>query len=168
MNTTPPETASGGFSASDLAAEVSNAQPSIRSRLEEGLFIPGTPVAQGSMRAFRNRILHSNDAELRVWRQKITDAIIGEPLARALEEPVFSGAVMVTALYFLPSPKKRLRKYPTGHGEKDLDKLVRALLDGLTLAGVWSDDSTVASLVASKHYALDVELGVSVRISELA
>jgi Holliday junction resolvase RusA-like endonuclease len=37
-------------------------------------------------------------------------------------------------------------------GQPDLDKLARAVLDGLTAGGAWKDDSQVVMLVAEKLY----------------
>lgn len=36
----------------------------------------------------------------------------------------------------------------------DIDKLTRAVLDGLTAAGVWADDRQVATLVAEREWAM--------------
>jgi len=40
--------------------------------------------------------------------------------------------------------------YPAGR--PDLDKLIRAVLDGLTTGGAWRDDSQVCELAARKEY----------------
>jgi Holliday junction resolvase RusA-like endonuclease len=42
----------------------------------------------------------------------------------------------------------------------DLDKLTRAVLDGLTRAGVWADDGQVVELRATKCYDDDHPPGV--------
>lgn len=48
-------------------------------------------------------------------------------------------------------PKSSKRDYPSV--KPDLDKLERALLDGLTDSGVIWDDALVVSMTASKRYA---------------
>jgi len=42
--------------------------------------------------------------------------------------------------------------YPAG--VPDLDKLCRAVLDGLTMGGAWKDDSQVINLHAVKKYGV--------------
>ena len=53
--------------------------------------------------------------------------------------------------------------WPTGnHG--DLDKLVRATLDGLTEGGVWTDDKLVVELLARKRFAGSQPSGAAIEI----
>lgn len=49
----------------------------------------------------------------------------------------------------------------------DLDKLVRAVLDACTDAGVWPDDSRVVHLQATKRYDDEQRAGVEVQIWRL-
>jgi len=49
----------------------------------------------------------------------------------------------------------------------DLDKLVRAVCDGLTDAGIWDDDSQVIRLIARKDYADNCEPGVDIQVTRL-
>ena len=77
----------------------------------------------------------------------------------------YLGPVRVEITFGLSRPAAHYRtgKY-AGHirdsapvwpgGRPDLDKLVRALLDGLTMGGAWSDDSQVVQLTASKIYGV--------------
>ena len=48
----------------------------------------------------------------------------------------------------------------------DLDKLVRAICDSLTDAGLWKDDSHVVYLIAAKRYA-DGPPGVLIQVEAL-
>ena len=113
--------------------------------------VRGLPVPQGSAKPFiaggRAR-LATKSAPLMAWRTAIATAA-----ATAMgEEPVMDVPVVVTAWFFLPRPKsipKRVR-YPAGR--PDIDKLARALLDGIT-GVVVSDDSRVVSLYTSKAYS---------------
>lgn len=46
----------------------------------------------------------------------------------------------------------------------DLDKLVRAVCDSLTDAGVWEDDAQLVSLTCEKQYVNAGEDGVSIQV----
>lgn len=122
-----------------------------------------TPAPQGSKRAFRNphtgRIsMVESSGKVGTWREAVKAAALshhaGEPL---------TGAVAVVIQFTLPRPKGHYRRGRNAHllresapafpaSRPDLDKLARSSLDALTAAGVFSDDSQVATLVLSKHY----------------
>jgi crossover junction endodeoxyribonuclease RusA len=112
--------------------------------LMEKFFVRGRPVPQGSMKFIRPGVMiHSRAKELAVWRADI---------ARNAElygyKPV-SGAIAVEINFVFNKPKTVTRELPTV--APDLDKLVRAVLDGLT--GVaYEDDCQVVTITASKHY----------------
>lgn len=68
-------------------------------------------------------------------------------------ERTMRGPVEVSLRFYLPRPKsapKRRRTWPIGR-TKDIDKLIRAVLDGLT-GPVLLDDGDVVSLTATKDY----------------
>jgi crossover junction endodeoxyribonuclease RusA len=76
-------------------------------------------------------------------------------------------AVEVRIAFYLPRPKSapRSRFYPTVR--PDLDKLSRAVLDGITAGGALHDDSQVVMLVAAKHYADEYDApGCEINIEE--
>ena len=54
------------------------------------------------------------------------------------------------------------REYPTV--TPDIDKLERAVLDAMTIAGVWGDDSQVVSGTRGKRYADECAPGVRITI----
>ena len=67
--------------------------------------------------------------------------------------------MLVHASFYLPRPKSHFTKrgvrlsapwWPVT--KPDLDKLTRALLDALTDAGIWRDDSQAVELHAEKIY----------------
>jgi len=107
-------------------------------------FVKGRPVPQGSMKFIRPGVMiHSRAHDLAVWRADI---------ARNAEvngyKPVAGGVAVVLHFMFI-KPKSVTRDTP--FVKPDLDKLVRAVLDGLT--GVaYEDDCQVVTLTASKHY----------------
>jgi Holliday junction resolvase RusA-like endonuclease len=79
---------------------------------------------------------------------------------------VFEGAVKVTAIFYLPKAKSVRAEYPINQRSGDLDKYLRALLDSVTKAGAWVDDSLVVEVEAYKLYATG-EPGVAVTIKSL-
>lgn len=111
-------------------------------------FVKGKPVPQGSMKFIRPGVMiHSRAADLAVWRADI---------ARNAElfgfKPV-SGGVKVEIDFIFSRPKSVQRAFPTV--APDLDKLIRAVLDGLT--GVaYEDDSQVILIQATKTYGQNV------------
>ena len=125
-------------------------------------FVAGKPIQQGSKTAFvvggRAVMTDQNHKTLKPWR-----ALVARAAASAHTGVRLEGALEVVAEFQLERPATVKRQLPTVY--PDLDKFVRALLDGITQAEtVWRDDAQVVSLHASKSYA-DTP-GVLVRISE--
>ncbi len=56
----------------------------------------------------------------------------------------------VTLTFYLARPKRPVHGYPS---RVDVDKLARAVLDGLVVGGLLEDDRHVTELVASKRWA---------------
>lgn len=120
----------------------------------------GEPVPQGSKQAFvvgkRAVVTDRGSARLGPWRQQVNEAaraVILEPLA---------GEVFVVLRFCLARPKSHYRMgahagelKPTApkwvSTRPDIDKLARAVLDGLT-GSAFRDDGQVAELVASKSF----------------
>jgi crossover junction endodeoxyribonuclease RusA len=121
-------------------------------------FVKGKPVPQGSMKFIRPGVMiHSRAADLAVWRADI---------ARNAElfgfKPV-SGGVKVEIDFIFIRPKSANRPFPTV--APDLDKLIRAVLDGLT--GVaYEDDSQVILIQATKTYGQNT--GAWIGIEQIA
>lgn len=123
-------------------------------------FIPGTPVPQGSKK-WVGRMIEAN-TQLGPWRSVVTAYTRQTMLAHKtamLDEPLY-----ISMTFYLRRPKAH---YRTGKNSgllkgnapvfvqstPDLDKLIRAVNDGITDAGLWKDDSLVVSLNAQKRYA---------------
>jgi crossover junction endodeoxyribonuclease RusA len=107
-------------------------------------FVAGRPVPQGSLKFIRGHAIHVRAQDLAVWRANIANAA-----RHALIEMAQEG-VEINLIFHLARPKTVKRKEP--HVRPDIDKLVRAVLDGLT--GVaYNDDEQVVKLTASKEYA---------------
>ncbi len=125
--------------------------------LKDAFFVRGRPVPQGSMKFVRPGVMiHSRSQDLALWRADI---------ARNAElfgfKPIAS-AVKVELDFVMSRPKSSKRAFPSV--KPDLDKLIRAVLDGLT--GVaFEDDSQVILIQSSKTYG--EKQGVWIRIEQI-
>ena len=127
------------------------------------IFIEGNPRPQGSKKAFargKTIVLVEANKELPAWREHMTRML---QLKQIEDTQPFTTAVNVALTFWLPRPKSVKRQYPTG--TYDIDKLTRAVLDSITKAGVWRDDSDVVDLTVRKTYADMHEPGVLISIS---
>lgn len=111
------------------------------------LEIHGTPAPQGSHRAFVNpktgkAIVTQASAATRPWRDTVRAfAIDHKPLGwTPLDGPLWARMVFSVARP-ATAPKKVL--YPSSR--PDLSKLLRAVEDSLTEAGIWTDDARVVA-----------------------
>lgn len=118
--------------------------------------VVSTPAAKGSLKAIAVKgriILTSTSRNLKTWEAAVADA------ARAAIPVLYPAGVGVRVAieFVLPRPKDHPKTKERDHTSKpDIDKLLRALLDGLT--GVaFADDSQVCRVVVAKRYAGLVE-----------
>lgn len=114
----------------------------------------GRPASQGSKRLLGNGAMVESSKHLPTWRHDVTSA------ARdALGDvPPIEGPVRVTLTFSFDKPQsapKRKRTWPITRSSGDVDKLARAVLDALTSAGVWRDDSQVIELFVRKSFVND-------------
>jgi Holliday junction resolvase RusA-like endonuclease len=114
-------------------------------------FVAGIPQQQGSKTGWvvggRAVLFDQNAKQLKPWRAQVAQVAAATFQHRGR----LDGPVRVEATFVLPRPKSVKRDRP--HVRPDLDKLCRALLDGVTEAGnVWGDDSQVCELVVVKVY----------------
>src|SRR5215469_6633367 len=140
------------------------------------LFMPvisvaGVPAPQGSKRHVGNGRMVEASKAAGPWREAV----------RAETQRIAGGCpaecpVRVVIVFRLPRPQGH---YGTGRnagtvrpsapaypaGRPDLDKLARAVLDGLTMGGAWRDDSQVCHLQAQKIYS--ERPGCSITITEM-
>jgi Holliday junction resolvase RusA-like endonuclease len=99
---------------------------------------------------------------LHPWRDLVIDAARDQ--AELTDQLL--GAVEVKLEFRIPSPKKPLHVLPISRRAGDIDKLSRAVLDGLTIGGIIGDDSQVVWLLAHKEYVADYP-GVIITIREI-
>lgn len=112
---------------------------------------PGDPIPQGSKSAFvrgKRAVMIEANPRLKTWRQIVT-------LYARRHAGKFTGhrALHVTYVFYLTKPKSVLRWLPWV--KPDLDKLIRAVNDSISNAGVWDDDSRVTAITSRKRYADD-------------
>lgn len=113
--------------------------------------VHGVPAPQGSHKAFMPRgarfpIVTDDCARTRPWR-----AIVALTAAQHRPAELMSGALALTARFYLPRPKSLPRRVEYPARKPDLSKLVRALEDALT-GIIWHDDAQVVLTLATKHY----------------
>ncbi len=117
--------------------------------------VDGKPVPQGSMSAVNGHIFHSQGSALATWRASIAIA------ARHAGAQPSAKPISMTMVFIFQKPKTVTRSEPTV--PPDLDKLIRAVLDGLT-AVAYKDDAQVTEIRAIKIYG--ERPGVEIQIVE--
>lgn len=124
-------------------------------RFEIRFEVRDKPVPQGSMKHIGGgRLIASNKPFLETWREAVKTAAVQAMNGMAPQE----GPLEVVVDFGLTKPlsaPKRKKTWPIK--APDLDKLVRAVNDSLTAAGVWRDDAQVVSIIATKLYTDDMD-----------
>lgn len=114
----------------------------------------GTPVSKGNMRAYtpkgwKRPILTDATKNLKAWSASVTEAA----LEAKGDRPPLEGPVALEVSFFLLRPASAPKRVTVPTKKPDLDKLLRALKDGITRAGIYRDDSQVVVVQARKHFA---------------
>lgn len=119
--------------------------------------VVGVPVSQGSKTGYvvgrRAVLVDANAKALKPWRAQIAKAA---DLGVTFDCPVYVGL-----RFFMPCPKRP--KFSRPAVKPDIDKLARAVLDGLTDGGLLADDSRVVDLHVSEMYSESPCVMVTVR-----
>lgn len=125
------------------------------------LDVLGDPAPQGSKRVFNGRVVEASGEKLKRWRKAIAEA------CEAYKgENIILGPVCLEVDFYLPRPKTVKRDFPIV--PPDLDKLVRAVGDGIGQSGlIWGDDSQITSIQATKSYADNRPPGAEIRVISL-
>ena len=127
----------------------------------------GKPEPQGSMRAFlpkgaKRPIVTSDNPKLKSWRQELSGAAMRACCDAEVDEfPVKARVPVEVALHFFFKPPQK-SKGGNKTTRPDVDKLMRAVLDGMS-GIVYDDDSQVAHAQISKQFGIPerVEIYVS-------
>jgi crossover junction endodeoxyribonuclease RusA len=120
------------------------------------LIVFGTPVPQGSTRAFipkgwKRPIITADNRKTKPWRQEIAGAA-DEAMRNQSLAPVGDIPIAVSCDFFFDRPKSLKKAITEKMTKPDVDKLVRTVLDALT--GVaFKDDAQVVSLYARKWFS---------------
>lgn len=114
----------------------------------------GVPIPQGSTKAFfrpgmKFPVVTADNAKTKPWRQAVVDATLDVMAGR----PPIAEPVELFVTFYLPRPKSAKRSVLEPGKKPDVDKLLRAVMDALTAAGVWRDDSQVVLASARKAFA---------------
>ena len=126
----------------------------------------GDPAPQGSKTAVvrgGKAVMFESSKKLPLWRETV---LFTAKMVMADYPAPMEGPLKAVMYFFLEPPQKLNRSRPTT--KPDLDKLVRAVCDGLVDGGVLQDDSQIVTLYAHKHYANDDEApGVAITLENL-
>lgn len=112
--------------------------------------VEGNPVPQGSFRHIGGGRVIAANPKLNAWRESIATQIRQQGHPSPIEAPI-----KLTLDFVLPRPKTVTRAFPTTRSSYDIDKLIRAVCDSISLekyAQVIKDDSQIISIKASKRY----------------
>ena len=131
----------------------------------------GVALPKGNMRAIQIKgmkfpIVTESNKSVKSWSQLVAQGASAAMQAQPdATRGVLVDGVRLTVAFYLPRPKSIAKKGVVTHIKKpDCTKLVRAVEDALTKV-VYTDDSQVVEIIASKHYArLDDAPHVRIRV----
>jgi len=121
-------------------------------------FVAGDPQPKGSTRSFYVKkiervVTTTTNKNTKQWQLRIATEAQRANESRAISffNPDKESGYEVEALFLFTRPKSLPKKVRSNTKRPDLDKLVRALLDGLADI-LLPDDSQVVSIKAAKRY----------------
>lgn len=124
--------------------------------------VAGLPAPQGSKRHVGNGRMIEMSKAVAPWREAVR-----AETQRAMDGTMpLEGALEVRINFWLPRPASAPRRVTHPAKRPDLDKLIRAVLDGLTAGGAWKDDGQVVTLLATKRFADGSGPGCSIQITQ--
>ena len=126
------------------------------------IVVRGIPAPQGSKRHVGGGRMVEMSRAVGPWREAVRAET--QRAMRLMEIGPHEGALKIYIEFTLPRPKSLPKKVVNHARRPDLDKLVRAVLDGLTEGGAWHDDGQVARIVADKQYEGEEPPGCSIMI----
>ena len=126
--------------------------------------VVGIPAPQGSKKSIGNNRFVETSKKLPAWRKAVREA--AEQVMRS--EQRLEGPVWLEVVFYLPRPKTvpfSKRQWPVT--PPDASKLLRAVEDALTDAGVWVDDSYAVDVTVRKMYADKREPGCTILVGAI-
>lgn len=134
-------------------------------------FVSGVPKAQPRVKAARRgkfvHIYTPDTAE--EWKSKVRK-LSAERISTKIKTPVY-----VDMAFHIERPKFHFRKNGTLKSTEywvskkpDVDNFAKAVMDAMTDAGVWEDDSLVVMLSVSKRYANERQEGCLIQVGPVA
>ena len=117
------------------------------------IHVSGQPIPQGSKTATvisGRAVMFDSNKKLKEWRSTVTAATRTQLIKQRFTGFESDEPLVVFIEFYLERPKTVKRLFPAV--KPDLDKLVRAVFDGITDGHAWHDDSQVIAVYASKHY----------------
>ena len=124
------------------------------------IFIPGTPIPQGSKSATRTGVMYEANPKLRPWRQTMTTHLTAWTGTWFGAWEPYDGPLLVDVTFWMPRPK--CPKYSLPAVKPDADKLCRALGDAMTTSGLITDDARITTWHARKRYAGEGREGITI------
>ena len=118
-----------------------------KNKIGIGLTLPWPPSVNKYWRTFQGRMIIS--AEGRSYRKAVGDQVLIQRGAKH-----YAGKLRVQIEAYRPDNRRR-----------DLDNLLKAVLDGCTHAGVWEDDSNIVDLRI--YWADSIGGMLKVKVSEV-
>ena len=110
------------------------------------LFVNGIPKAQPRPRMTASGHVYNPDSA-DVWKEIVRTAFL------SFHRPPITNPIRLRVSFFLPRPKTMKGEIAVPHVKKpDVDNLLKAVMDAMTVAGVWKDDALVYATEAGKWY----------------
>jgi Holliday junction resolvase RusA-like endonuclease len=147
----------------DMATSISLKALGEREAARASFRVPGTPAPKGSRIPGRRKdgSIFTRPASKREKPWGETVALIARgyrpPGGKPLEPPY-----EIDLVFVMPRGDRNKYAWPA---VGDLDKLIRATLDGLTVGGLIVDDRHVTDLHSSKRFGDPSTIGVQIRIA---
>ena len=118
----------------------------------------GTPIPQGSKTAGVNGLgkpylRDVNPKALKAWRETVAQATWRAMQEREFKIDALQGPVEMICWFYFERPKSNKTHYPTSRQVGDLDKLLRAVGDGIVDGGGMDDDSQICQISGAKLWA---------------
>lgn len=133
----------------------------------------GKPMPQGSKTPGMTKdgrlfVRENNTAAHKEWREIVRDAC-WHAMREVGWQTLTDTPISVTLQFRFDARKAERDEEGTPKiTTPDLDKLIRSVLDSLTDAGAWDDDSRVVDIKAVKYYTADSQRkGVVIRVTPM-